>query len=107
MILQRDSCWNYMEALEACLEPLDFSFDNFFRVLCFILATGEMRGNHILQIVNVIDEDAVELVHRGINIARNGDINEEHGSILPPREKLFAVFAAEDRNRSTRRGNDD
>ena len=64
------------------LEALDFDFDDGFGALRFFLAIGNVRGDHLLQIVDVVDEDAVQLVHLRIDVARHGDIDEEHGTVL-------------------------
>src|SRR5258708_27479613 len=96
-----------MQSLQPGLEALDFGVNNFLGALRFLLATGDVSGDSILQIVNVIDENSVELVHRRINVARDCDVNKEHGTVLSLGEKLFAMLAAEDRDRSTGRGDDD
>ena len=98
VILQRDDDGHDMETLQAGLEALNLGLDNLFGVLGFLLATGDVRGDSVLEVVNVINEDAIELVHGRINVARDGDINEEHRSVLALGEKFFAVFAAEDRD---------
>src|SRR5581483_5026054 len=53
-------------------------------------------GGYLLQIVNIVDEDAVELIHLRINVARNGDIDEEHGPVAAAMQKSLAMLAAED-----------
>ena len=55
-----------------------------------------MRGGNLLQIVDVVDEDAFDLVHRRIDVARDGDIDEEHGPVAAAVHELLAVLAAED-----------
>src|SRR6266567_2625164 len=96
-----------MQSLQPDLETVDFGVDNFLGGLRFLLATGDMGCDCVLQVVNVIDENSVELVHRRINVARDCDVNEEHGTNFPLGEKFLAVLAPEDRDRSAGRGNDD
>jgi hypothetical protein len=75
---------------------LDFAVNDIFRVLGFLASVGNVRGNSLLQVVDIVDEDAVDLVHFRINVARNRDVDEEHGPIAPPGEELFPVLPAED-----------
>ena len=60
-----------------------------------------------MQIVNVVNEDPVQLVHLRIDIARYGDIDEKHRAVLSSLKELQSVLASEDRMRGTRRGDDD
>src|SRR5437660_7329479 len=96
-----------MQSLQPRLETLDLGVNNLLCGLRFLLAARNVSGDSILQIVNVIDKNAVELVHRGINVARDCDVNKEHGTVLSLGEKFFAVLPPEDRDRSAGRGNDD
>ena len=61
----------------------------------------------LLQIVDVVGEDAVELAHLRRNVAGDGDVDEKHWTVLAAREELLAVFAAKDRVGRARRGDDD
>ncbi len=88
-------------------EALDFAADNGFGEFCFLAAVGNVAGDGLLQVVDVVGEDAVELAHFRGNIARHGDVDEEHGPVLAAGEKLFAVFAAEDGMRRAGRSNND
>jgi hypothetical protein len=51
----------------------------------------------LLQVVDVVNEDAVELVHLRVHVARNGDIDKKHGPVAAPMHESLAVLAAEDR----------
>src|ERR1035441_9408046 len=56
----------------------------------------------LLQIVDVVNEDAVQLVQLGIDIARDRDVDEEHGTVAALAEEPFAVLLAEDGVRRAR-----
>ncbi len=71
------------------------------------LTFGDVRGGHGLQVVDVVDEDAFHLVHRRIDIAGDGDIDEEHGAVAAAMHELLAVFAAEDGVRRAGGADDD
>src|SRR5579864_4207757 len=89
-----------MQSLQPHLETLDLGFNNDLRELGFLLAPLHVGSDRILQIVNVIHEDSVKLVHLRINVSRHRNINEEHWAVPAPRKKHFAMLATEDGNRS-------
>src|SRR5260370_13964840 len=76
LVLKRNNCGLQVKSLQPSLKALDFSFDNLFSAFGFVLSASHMRADGFLQIVNVIDEDAVEFVHFWINVAWHCDINE-------------------------------
>src|SRR5580658_7927305 len=55
-----------------------------------------VRSDRLLQIVDVIDKNAIDLVHLRIDVPGNGDVDKEHGLVLAQRHELLAVFAPED-----------
>jgi hypothetical protein len=107
MVLQADDGRNHVERLQAGVEFIDLAIDDRLRFFGFLLAIGNVRTDRLLQIVDVIDEDAVDLVHLRIDVAGHGDIDEEHGLVLAQRHELFAVLGLEDEVRRAGRGNDD
>ncbi len=52
--------------------------------------------NHLLQIVDVVNEDAVQLVHLRIDVAWDRNVDEEHGAIAAAGQELLTMFLAED-----------
>src|SRR5438270_3675095 len=88
------------------MEARNLVIDNGFCTLGFFAAIGYVRGNRVLEVVNIVDENSVQLVHLGINIARNRDIDEKHGTVLTAAEEHFTVLAAKDGVRRTGRGDD-
>ena len=107
VVLQRDNRGHDIEGLDARLKALDLAVDNSFRAVRFFLAVGHVRGDSLLQVVNVVDEDAVELVHLRIDIARDSNVDEEHGAVLTAAKEQLAVLRAEDSMRRARRSDDD
>ena len=85
-----------MQSLQPRLKPLDLCFNDALGVFCLLPPALNIGSDRLLQIVDVINEDAVQLVHFRINITRNGDVDEEHRPIFPPAQKLFAMLSAED-----------
>ena len=79
-------------------------------VLCgsgLAAAVGEVRGGDLLQVVDVVDEAAFDLVHLRVDVAGDGDVDEEHGAVAAAREELLAVGAGEDVAVGAGRGDDD
>ena len=70
-------------------------------------AIGEVDGGYLLEVVNVVDEAAFDVVHFGIDVARNGDVDEEHGTVAAAVEELLAVGPGEDVLRGSGAGDDD
>ena len=66
-----------------------------------------MRGDSLLQVVNVVNEYAVELVHLRIDIARDSNVDEEHGAVLTTAKEQLAVLPAEDGMRRAGRSDHD
>ena len=102
MILQRNDRGNHIKSLQARLKAFNLAFDNVRGALRLFFAIRDVRSHGLLQIVDVVDEDAVHLVHLRIDIARHRNIDEEHGTILAAAHEQFAVLAAEDSVRELR-----
>src|ERR1700688_1682026 len=64
-----------------------------------------MRTDRLLQIIYVINKKPVDFVHLRIDVAGDGNIDEEHGLVLARRHQLFAMYAAENKVRRARRSN--
>ena len=62
----------------------------------FAAAVGEVGGGDLLEVVDVVDEAAFDLVHAGVDVAGDGDVDEEHGAVAAALEEVLAVGAAED-----------
>ncbi len=107
MVLQADDGRNHVESLQASVEFCDLTIDDRLSFIRFLLTIGDVGSNRLLQIVDIVDENAVELVHLRIDVARNRDIDEEHGPVAAQRHELFAVFGPEDEMRRAGRGNHD
>src|SRR4051812_12696721 len=65
-----------------------------------------MRRDSLLQIIDVVNKDAVQFVQSRVDIARNGNINKEHGAITAAAQEQLTMLPAKDCMRSPRRGND-
>src|ERR1019366_3551479 len=70
-------------------------------------AFSHVRCGDGLQVVDVVDEDSVDLIHRRLDIARDSNINEENGPVATALHEGLSVFTAENGVRRAGRGNDD
>ena len=107
VILQADDGGDHIERLQAGLEAFDFAGDDGFGEFGFLAAVGDVARDGLLQVVDVIGENAIELAHLRRNVARDGDVDEEHWAILAAGEELLSMLAAEDGVRRAGRGDDD
>ena len=64
VVLQRNDGGHDVQRLQARLEALHLGHDDGLGALGFLPAIGDVRRNRLLQIVDVVNEDAVQLVHR-------------------------------------------
>src|SRR5215472_6986067 len=102
MILQADDCRHDIEGTLAGFEFFYFAGDDGFGTLGLYAAVGDVAGDRLLQVIDVVGKDAVELRHVSRDVTRDSDIDEEHGAVLAASEELFAVFPPEDGVRRTR-----
>ena len=107
LALEGDDGRRDVDGALALVKALDLSGNEGLGVSGLAAALGEVRGGDGLQVVDVVDEDAVELVDGGIDVAGHGNVNEEHGPITAAVHELLAVLAAEDGMGRTGRADDD
>src|SRR6266446_4037058 len=107
MVLQTDDGRNHVESLQASVESVDLTIDDRLSLIRFLLAIRDVGTDRLLQIVDVVDENAVELVHLRIDVARDGDVNKEHRAVAAEGHQLFAMLGPEDEMRRAGRGNHD
>jgi hypothetical protein len=82
--------------LEAFVVLLYFPADDVFGRGGFAAAVGEVGGGDLLEVVDVVDEAAFHLVDAGIDVAWDGNVDEEHGAVAAAVEEVLTVGAAED-----------
>ncbi len=93
--------------LEAFVVFVDFPADYCFCGGGFAAPIGEVGGGDLLEVVDVVDEAAFDLVHARVDVAGDGDVDEKHGTVAAALQEVLAVRAAEDFLRGTGRGDDD
>ncbi len=107
VLLEGEDGGDVVAGLEALLVFVYFPADDRLGGLGFAAAVGEVGGGDLLEVVDVVDEAAFDLVHAGIDVAGDGDIDEEHGTVAAALQELLAVGSAEDLLGSSGAGDDD
>ena len=107
LALERDDGGRDVDGALTLMEAFDLSGDECFGVSGLGLALGNVGRGNLLEVVDVVDEEAVELVDLGIDVARDGDVDEEHGAVAAALQEGVAVLAAEDGVRRAGGGDDD
>ncbi len=105
LLLQRQDRRHRVERLEPLLIARHLRQHNLLRRFGFPRALRPVALRHLLQIVNVVDEAAIHLVHARVHIARHRDIDEKHGPPTPPLNEVRSMRAPKQLLRRARRGN--
>ena len=107
LLLESPDGGDGVAGLETLVVLVDFPANDGLCGLSFTAAVGEVGGGDLLEIVDVVDEAAFDLVHARVDVAWDGDVDEEHGTVAASVEEVLAVRAAEDLLRRSRAGDDD
>src|SRR5579872_2933899 len=99
LLLQAHDRGSNIHGAATLVETLNLGSDEGFRVSGLPATFSHMRGRDLLQVVDVVDEDAFNLVDGRIDIAGHGNVDEEHRPVAAPMHEGLAVLAAEDRVR--------
>ncbi len=106
-LLEGEDGGDSISGLETLLVPGYFFGDDVFGRLRFPAAVGEVGLGDLLEVVDVVDEAAFDFVHAGVDVAGDGDVDEEHGAVAATLEEVLAVGAAEEFLGGTGGGDDD
>ena len=63
--------------------------------------------DHFLQVVDVVEEDVVELVDRRLDVARHGDVDQEHRLVAARGDDALHLVLVQDVVRRAARGDQD
>lgn len=107
VLLQGEDGGDVVAALEALLVFSDLVGDDDLGGGGFAAAIGKVGLGYLLEVVDVVDEAAFNLVHAGVDVAGDGDVDEEHGAVAAAFKELLAVGAGEDLLGGPGAGDDD
>lgn len=95
-LLEGEDGRNGVAGLKALVVFVDFPTDDGFGGFGLAAAVGEVGRGNLLEVVDIVDEAAIDLVHARVDVAGDGDVDEEHGAVATALEEVLAVGAAED-----------
>ena len=78
-----------LEALEPAPEALHLLLDDRLPAHRLALALVDVTGDGDREVVEVVEVDVVEVVDRGIEVARHGEVDEEHRPLLAGAQHLL------------------
>ena len=107
MLLQTDDGRHHLGGLGARLKLAHLFVHQGLSAYGLFAPVAQVRLHHLLQIVDVVNKDAVQVIQPGINVARHRNVDEEHRAVLACLQKLFAMLFAEDGMWRARRADDD
>ena len=106
-LLQLHNLRRHIQRVQPALILGHLGQDHRFGHLCLFAALFQVRSGNRLQVINVVEKDAVQLVDFRIDVARHRDVDKEHGPPTPLLQKVLRVLAAKDRPRRAGGGDDD
>ena len=81
--------------METFLIFVHFPADDGLGCLGFAAAIGEVGCGDLLKIVDVVDEATFYFVHPWVDVAGDGDVDEEHWAVAAAVKEMLTVGAAE------------
>ncbi len=105
--LKIDERRHHVEGFDAALAADELLLEDGLGLLRFASSVRQIRRSDALQVVDVVEKDAVEAVDLGIDITGHGNVDEEYGAVAAAVEKLLCVGNAEDEFRRPGGGNED
>jgi len=107
VLLERLDSGDSVEGLKALEVLIDLAGDDGLGGFGFAAAVGEVGLSDLLQVVDVVDEATLHVVHARVDVAGDGDIDEEHGTVAAALEEVLAVGSSKDLLRRAGGGDDD
>ena len=107
LLLQADDGGRDLGHLEARHHALHFLGDQRLGVVGLFHALAQVGVDHFLQVVDIVEEDVVEVVDGGLDIARHGDIDEEHRLVAAGGDDALHLVLVQDVVRRAGAGDQD
>ena len=107
LLLEAHDGWRDLGHFEPRHHPLHFFHHHVLGVIGFLGALAEVGVDDFLQVVDVVQEDVVELVHGRLDIARHSDIDEEDRLVAARGDDALHLVLVEDVVRRAGAGDED
>src|SRR5258708_8536393 len=95
LFLQPDDGRGHFAGLQTGDHALHFVGNDLFGLAGNLLPAAQVVVDHFLQIVDVVKIDVVDFIYRGIDVAWNSDIDEEHRAVAPMFDDLAHLLLHE------------
>ena len=96
LLLQADDGGRDLGHLEPRHHALDLFGHQRLGVVGLLHALAQVGVDHFLQVVDVVEEDVVEVVDRGLDIARHRDIDQEHRLVAAGGDDALHLLLVQD-----------
>src|SRR5947209_6374447 len=90
-ILQCDDRGHCIEAQHAAVKARDLLLDQHLSPLRFSSAIAYVGFYHLLEVIDVVDENSVYVAHLWSHVPRHSDVDEEHRPILASVHEQLAM----------------
>jgi hypothetical protein len=107
LLLEGLDGWDGVARLNTLLIFVYFPADDCLCGLGLAAAVCEVGGGDLLEIVDVVNEATFDLVHAGVDVTGDGDVDEEHGAVAAAVQEVLTVGASEDLLRGSGTGDND
>ena len=88
-------------------EVVAVEVDDGFCLACRALPGFEVVVDDLFEVVHAVEEGLVQGVDGGVEVARDGEVDEDLQGVAPPFEGFFEVFARDEHVVAARRADDD
>src|SRR6185436_14277163 len=85
-----------LAGFQAQHHALDFLGNDFLGLFGDVTAALNVGLDHAIQVVDIVEEHALQFVHTRLDIARDGDVDQEHGTVAAPVDHGAHLFAVDD-----------
>ena len=97
----------HVQAAQPLPENVHFLVHDLGGFLSLVATGGQVLFHHFLEVVDIVKVDVVQAVDVGVDVAGDGDVDEEHGPVLARLEHAADVTGTDDGIRRTGGRDDD
>ena len=90
-----NDCRHNIPCLHLQAERLDLIVDDLFRAHSFFEPFFQIGIDHLLKVVDIVEECVINLVDRRVDITRDSDINEKYRLVFPPMDNLLCQIPSD------------
>ena len=107
LFLERHDGGNHPQCILPALIVQDLLADDGLRPFRFLPAAFHVFVHNVLEVVDVVEEDVVDVPRSGIDVPRDGDVDEEQEAVLPSTQRCRDHRSGDHVSGCPRRADDD